>query len=211
MLVRRGLLVGSLVLLSLAHPALAGDHATETSARSAALSRQASKRSLEALTRLNEMIELFDEMKKNGTPFATQANKDLTALSKSAGTSKRWLLNLILDKGMADDLDLDRDNNCVQLTEFSDRTVVVDFFDAHCPNNSELGSTDHLKFTTAYSPMEKRDHYKLKLTGREVGEMEINGEGTEITLVKLCTDNYDANCIPSVSASKFIGAPTLLY
>lgn len=141
-----------------------------------------------------------------------QASKDLTVLSKAQGGTKKWLVNFVLDKDLTDDLDLDRENNCVQLSEFSDRTVVVDFYDVRCPANSEVGPTERLKFTAAYSPMaEERNHYKVKLTGRDVGEMQISSDGSELTLLRLCTGKYDANCLPSISGRKFIGAPTLLF
>ena len=141
-----------------------------------------------------------------------QANKDLTSLSKSQAATKKLLSNLIFDKDLTSDLDLDRDNNCVQLSELPDRTVVVDFFNVRCPSNSETGPAANLQFTSAYAPMTtERNHYTLRITGRDVGEMEINTEGTELKLLRVCTGRYDTYCLPSIVNKKFVGPPTLLY
>ncbi len=73
MLVRSGLLVLGLALLSV--PVIAADHGAD-GARTSEVSREASRGSLQALQKLTEMIELFDEMKRNGTPFADSALED---------------------------------------------------------------------------------------------------------------------------------------
>ncbi len=141
-----------------------------------------------------------------------QAGKDLTALSKAQAGSKRMLVNLIIDEDLADDLDLDRENNCAQLNELPDKTVIIDFYNIRCPANSQVGPVGSLSFTSAYAPdPTQRNHYLLKITGRDIGEMQINSEGTILTLDRLCTGRYDTTCIPSVSSQKFVGAPTLLY
>lgn len=146
-----------------------------------------------------------------GTP-QSELNKDLTATSRNESSTKLFLANLIIHGDVASDLNLDRDNNCAQLVQLTNQSVVLDFYNDVCPPNNRIGDVSRLQFAAGYAPMaEERNHYKLKLTAKEIGEMEINSDGTELTLLRLCTGRYDTYCVQNVANRRLSGAPILLY
>lgn len=133
------------------------------------------------------------------------AGKDLTPISKGDANAKRWLVNLSIDEGLADDLSLERDENCVQLVELSNGTVVLDYANVPCPSNNEKVDVSAIQFTTAYAPVEGfTSLYSVKSGGKVIGEMEINEEGTSLTLKRLCTGRYDTICFANVDRGRFL-------